>query len=167
MKIFSTRMLQGMVLLSVLAALIGCNIFEQAQQANPTTPAQDAIAGAYGQEGGKAAPYVASNTPGVTVKADFTRYHLAGQPYGMWSVNATWRNQARAVIAEVTVPVTIDATTGQGAALLPPEFLNAVFQDAAGRYQTTGDTGTWHQRPGLYLNFFPADGDAWQYYAFE
>ena len=166
MKTFEARLSQGMVLMCLLAGLTGCNIFERAQQANPTTPAQDAIAGAYGQEGGKFAPYLAANTPGVTVKADFTRYHLAGQPYGTWSVNATWRNQARNVIAEVTVPVTIDAVTGQGAALLPPEFLNAVFQDAADRYRKNGDESTWQHRPGLFLNFIPA-ADAWQYYAFE
>jgi hypothetical protein len=166
MKIFRTRMLQGMGLMLLLAALIGCNIFEQAKPTNPTTPAQDAIAGAYGQEGGTFASYLASNTPGVTVKADFTRYHLAGQPYGTWSVNATWRKEDRRTIVEVNVPVTIDATTGQGTALLPPEFLDAVFQDAHDRYRNNGDESTWQHRPGLYLNFIPA-ADAWQYYAFE
>jgi hypothetical protein len=160
---FKSNIVQEIVILLLLAGLTGCNGSDNTQQANPTTAT---IKGTYSSESGPYAAYVASTTPGVTVKADFTRYHIAGQPYGIWSVNATWRNQDRNAIAEVTVPVTIDAATGQGTALLPPAFLNTVFQDAHDRYQKDGDTSTWFHRPGLYLNFIP-DGVSMQYYAFK
>ena len=110
------------------------------------------------------APYAAATTPGITILADMNEWHLKNQPYGNWSVQATWRNLDRNSIVELTVPLTIDAA-GKATAPLPAAFLDAVFADAATRWQTAQDQSTWFHRPGLYLNFI-SDDPGYRYYDF-
>lgn len=178
--------LAGSLLILLGSGLTGCQMFDRDQQSHPTLPV-DAVNGAYSSEHGTPAPYTASETPGVTVRADFTTYHIAGQPYGRWVMEATWRSEPRKVVCpngdlgmgEVwetyqknacawgVVAVTIDETTGQGTAYLPLEFLDRVFKAAHARYKPDGPNAVWHHAPGLYMNFFPADGATRQYYQFD
>ena len=81
-------------------------------------------------------------------------------------MDAYWRREPRAdVITAFSIPFTID-DDGQGRAHLPGWFLNAVFADAAQRYQDNGDTSTWHHSPGLYLQILPL-GDTEDSYNFD
>lgn len=157
------------------------------QTANPALPAFEEIAAIYGNEHRTPAPFAWSDTPGVTVKADFTKYHKAGEPYGNWVMEATWRSASRQVVcpdgdlsvnetweiynskgcAWAVVPVNIDAATGQGKAHLPSEFLDVVFKTAHDRYQPYGANSVWHRSPGLFVNYYPADGETWEYYQFD
>jgi hypothetical protein len=127
--------------------------------------ASDALNATYGKEGGTPAAYQPGTMPGIEVVADFNEYHRAGQPYGMWIVDAEWRNEDRHAIAKVSVPFMINAVTGIGRAYLPASFLDAVFADAVSRFQASEDTSTWFHRPGLYLNVIPFE-DVDAYYDF-
>ncbi|MBD3305549.1 hypothetical protein GF339_04125, partial [candidate division KSB3 bacterium] len=127
----------GIFMIVMFVALVGCNLFEN--DPSPTDPATSAALNAtYGDEDGEFFTYYPGTTPGIDVIADFTTYHLTGQPYDDgghgWVLHATWRDGDRSVVAEVTVKFTIDSSTGLGTASIPPSFLNAVFREAHDRY---------------------------------
>ena len=157
----------GLLLVSGLL-LIGCSMFDEDNSDSPTTPALEAMNATYGHEGGAAAQYQPGSTPGIEILADFaaSKTHKEGKPWGDWTVDAYWRREARTdVITAFSLPFTID-DKGQGRTLIPAWFLNAVFADAAQRYQQNGDTSTWHHSPGLYLQILPV-GDTEDYYDFD
>lgn len=97
--------------------------------------------------------------PGIIVQADFNKHHKAGQPYGNWTVRASWRNSRTSQVSSTTVPLDI-APSGQGIATLSNEFLNLLLT------QVNAATETYIAEPGLQLEFFP-DRDAWAYYSFN
>lgn len=79
---------------------------------------------------------------------DFTRHHLAGQPFGNWFVEAEWRSADRQFTQELMLPVVIDAA-GTGTAQIPADYLNAIFA------QVNVDQSLWDTQPGLRLTFYP------------
>ena len=171
----------------VVGCVIGLSLTACREEHHTSAPVATTLGGVYSDEHGPVAPYLPSATDGITVKADFTTYHKDGQPYGNWVMEATWRSEARTVVcpdgdrgvgdawqtyrahecAWATVPVTIDDTTGQGVARLSPAFLNTVFKAAHDRYQPNGANAVWHNAPGLYVNYYPADDATRAYYQFE
>ncbi len=159
------RKIQWIILVSLLiAGLVGCGLFDHNDSKEPTAPATDARL--LSQETvDPLLVYQASNTPGITVTADLTPNHIAGQPYGNWALNATWREEDRNTIVEANVPVTVDAN-GQASALIPADFLDTVFQEAYDRYAANnGDTNVWFHTPGLYLNLY-CDEQTLEYFNF-
>jgi hypothetical protein len=164
----SQKLWGGTLVVLLMIGAVGCELFDRRTPSEPTSPGSEApehVNATYGHEDGKLAPYQPGRTPGIEIVADFTTYHLEGQPYGTWVVHATWRNEDRQTIADVTVAFTIDGT-GIGRAQLPASFLDLVFADAASRWQTSEDQSTWFHRPGLYLGVF-ADDETYQYYQFN
>lgn len=166
-KFYETVLCMTLLLL-VGFILTSCHLFDRSASHAPTSPSSEELQdfnALYGREHGKRFRYEVSDTAGITISADFTKYHIEGQPYGTWVVNATWRNKDRDTIAEVTVPVSIDEQ-GIGIALISAEFLDAVFAEAHTRFKENEDASVWFHRPGLYLNFYP-DEETWQYYSFQ
>lgn len=170
-------------------AVIGCGLFNHHHSHHPTTPqikVLSAVNATYGQESGQHFGYELSDTSGITIMADLSTYHIPGKPYGTWVVNATWRSEDRKIVcpggdlgveempetyknrgcAHAIVPVSVDEATGQAIAVLPPEFLDTVFQEAHKRYQANQDVNVWFHRPGLYLNFHCSE-ETYQYFNFK
>ena len=106
--------------------------------------------------------YERSNIPGLAIVADLNSHHFAGQPYGNWTVNATWRDQRKNIIAEANAPLAV-TSNGRGMAVVPTTFLNKVFEEVHSRYLTNGDTSLWTTQPGLYLEF-SADSRTYSYF---
>lgn len=96
--------------------------------------------------------YERSAIPGIQVYVDLNSHHLAGQPYGSWQVNASWRDQKNEVLAAIDVPMAVTGA-GIGTALLPADFLNYVFRETHTRF-VAGDSALWTNQPGLYLYFY-------------
>ncbi len=96
---------------------------------------------------------------------DFGEFHIEGQPYGTWVLNATWRSAELTTEVEVTVWFIV-GEDGIGTAYIPTSFLDEVFALVYQRYMDGEDLGIWHNSPGLYLNVWPADGTD-DYYNFD
>lgn len=150
-----------------LVALIGCELFERNHPTEVSAPAcggDELLQATYGNEETRFA-YQHGRTPGIEIRADFSRYHRDGQPYGRWVAHATWRNAPREWVAEAHAFFRI-AADGLGRAQLPASFLNQVFQVTHEQYMATMDASAWFHRPGLYLNVYPDDASG-QYYDFQ
>jgi hypothetical protein len=161
----------GGLLLLLLVGLFGCEFFSSSDHADPVAPEMeivDAANATHGHEGGVPAAYQPGSAPGIEIVADFaaSKTHKEGKPWGQWIVEAYWRREPRTdVVTVFGIAFTID-DKGLGRAHLPGWFLDAVFADAAQRYQDTGDTSTWHHSPGLYLQIRPLE-DTEDYYDFD
>jgi len=105
--------------------------------------------------------YERSAVPGVQVFINLNSHHIAGQPFGAWLVNASWRDQDNDVIADIDLPL-VTTRNGTGTVLLPPDFLNNVFRETHNRF-LAGDSGLWTEQPGLYLYFY-ADEVTYSYF---
>ncbi len=152
----------GAILLLLIVGIVGCEFFTQNDRHDPAAPnieGIDAINATYGTEAGNPAPYQAGSMAGIEILADFSGKHRDGYDWGTWMVVAEWRNEPRSTIASAPHQYFSIDDDGVGRAYLPASFLDAVFADAAERYQSSGDTSTWHQSPGLYLHILPV-GDA-------
>ncbi len=140
----------------IVLGVSGCYLFDKEKDSTgPTSPGMAALkalddAGSF--------LYEPSESPGMTVNADFTVHHIEGEPYGDWMLTALWLGDEGLAVAEATVEVSI-SEDGQGSAVLPDEFLDTVFEAA-----NTGDQAVWLQNPGLVLNFYPTDGQTLQYF---
>ncbi len=99
--------------------------------------------------------YERSAIPGVQVFINLNSHHIAGQPFGSWQVNASWRDQDNDVIAAIDLPL-VTTHNGTGTVLLPPDFLNYVIRETHNRF-LAGNSGLWTQQPGLYLYFYADD----------
>lgn len=147
------------VLIVSVGILTGCSWFEDDDSDDPTMPAGI-------QDCGEAFCYQASPQAGILITSDFTRAHIAGQPYGEWIVEVEWRTPEHDVALEQTVPMVIDEATGIGMAHVPAKALKQVFAEVNTRYAATQDLSLWLQPPGLQIGFFPADDKTWAYYQF-
>lgn len=162
------------VIIISLGALLGCELLDRNPASSPVEPewAAPELGQGVHQTADTRAAYQLSDVPGITLTIDVSTYHKKDQPFGKWVVWAEWRRAPReAIVSEVTF-FTIDELTGTASALLPPSFLDAVFQECHDRYMATKDKpfaqqdlSVWWQRPGLYLNIAPTQ-DSYKYYNF-
>lgn len=102
--------------------------------------------------------YSSGNEPGITVRADFSKHHISGQPYGFWTLKVSWYNVETRITNATTTPIVIDEL-GKGIATISYDFLNQLLA------QCSDKPTAYVAEPGLILDFLPAS-DTWDFYTF-